>query len=427
MAIIKPFRGLVYNQEEISQAADVVAPPYDVISPEMQDELYSRSPYNVVRLELGKEFPKDNARNNRYARAKGFLEAWLNESILIQDREPALYVYAQNYSEGGRKKSRVGFIALMKLEDFTGKKVLPHENTFKEPKEDRFRLIRHTAANISPIFSLYNDKGKVRPVLLSQRAKAPPFIDIHSDDVRHRVWRLTDEARIKKVARAMRSAPIFIADGHHRYEVALQFRNEMRRVHKDAPGAYDYVMMYFADMDPAGMTILAAHRLIKDIGALTEDIVVARLRRYFTVTRLNAPGSLYAWLEKSKHLSHQFGLYMDRDAYMIKLRDARSLHEMGLRDKSEEWKALDVSCLHHLVLKKILDVRDAEGNVVYTRDPREAVREVDEGRYRMAFLLNPTKMSQVESIARNRELMPHKSTYFYPKLLSGLVINQLCE
>jgi uncharacterized protein (DUF1015 family) len=426
MAFVKPFRGIVYNKDKIARIEAVVAPPYDVISLAMQDELYAASPYNIVRAEFGKGFQGDDRHHNKYTRARGFLSKWLKEGILIPDPKSAMYIYAQEYREDGLRKSRVGFISLMKLEDFAKKGVLPHERTFKEPKADRFRLICETRFNLSPIFSLYKDKGGLtRRILLSECDRVPPFIALHADNVAHKVWRLTDEKRIRSVQSAMRDRAIFIADGHHRYEVALQFRERMRRRFRGKPGAYDYVMMYFADMDPRGMTILSAHRMIKDIGSLARGDVAAMLKRHFTVKRLGSAKGLIAWLKRAKTLSGQFGLYIGGDAYVMKLKHVSYVDEMDIEDRSREWKTLDVSILHHLILRKILKVSDAEGNVVYTRDPEEAIQEVDRGNYTLAFLLNPTKISQVESIARNKELMPHKSTYFYPKLLSGLVLNKL--
>jgi uncharacterized protein (DUF1015 family) len=239
------------------------------------------------------------------------------------------------------------------------------------------------------------------------------------------MWRLTDGAIVKRIESAMRDKTIFIADGHHRYEVALQFREKMRGVHGGAAGPYDYVMMYFTDMDPKGLTILAAHRVIKEIGPLGAEAIVGALRKYFLVKRLDSAKEIFTWLKRSKNLSRQFALYIDKKAYSIKLRDEKFLNDVNLGGKSRQWKTLDVSILHHLILRKVLGISDEEGSVVYTRDPKEAILLVDRGGYKTAFLLNPTKISQVESIASNKELMPHKSTYFYPKLLSGLVINRL--
>ena len=224
----------------------------------------------------------------------------------------------------------------------------------------------------------------------------------------------------------MRDKTIFIADGHHRYEVALKFRDEMRKSRGGAPGEYDYAMMYFSDMDPDSLTILAAHRMIKDAGCLSEEEAIVPLKRYFRIETLASKQKLLSWLEASKDLSGQFGLYMKRHSYVIRLKSFRYIGEMDAPGYSRDWKSLDVSILHGLILKKLLEVSDREGNVAYTHDPREAIRGVGGGRYEMAFLLAPTKISQVEAIARNGERMPHKSTYFYPKLLSGLVINKLC-
>ncbi len=413
MPVIKPFRGIIYNKEKPVRIKDVVAPPYDVISSNMRDELYRASPYSIIRIILGKELPGDTASRNKYTRAREFLSKWLNKGILVYDKAPALYVYIQDYKEDGRGKKRVGFISLMHLEAFSKHGVRPHENTFSKPKADRFRLIARTHSNLSPIFSLYNDgKGTVRRLLTAQCRRVRPFIDIYSEGMRHRIYQVTDADAIRRVEAVMRKKPVFIADGHHRYEVALKFQREMRRLHHGAAGIYDYVMMYFCDMNPRGMTILATHRIIKDIGSLKPADITKRLKGYFTIKKCKGAKDLLRRLKGSKGLSHHFGLYFSKEAYLIRMK--------------KNVKGLDVSILHDLILKRILNISDAEGNVVYTRDPKEAIRAVASGRFKIAFLLNPTKVSEVESIASARGRMPHKSTYFYPKLLSGLVINKLC-
>lgn len=428
MAIVKPFQGVVYNRAKAGHVKDVLAPPYDVISPGQQNELYSRSPYNVVRLILGKVSPRDTARNNRYTRARQYLARWLGDSVLATDRDGAIYVYSQDYREDAKAKRRTGFIALMKLETSAGKKVLPHERTFAAPKEDRLKLIEATGCNLSPIFTLYKDEGgRVGQVLRSHCRKEIPFIDVSLEGVRHRFWRLTDKTSIAGIARAMRGRSIFIADGHHRYEVALKFRERMRAASRGKPGAYDYVMMYCTDMAPRGMTILAAHRMIRDIGAREGSDVIDALRRCFRVKEMRGASELVGWLKRSKDTSGRFGLFMRSGAYVVSLKGDQYLREMDVPGRSKEWKRLDVSILHHLILKKLLAVSDEEGNVAYTRDPKEAVEEVRRGNFALTFLMNPTKISQVEAIARHEELMPHKATYFYPKLLSGLVINRVCD
>ncbi len=426
MPIIKPFRGILYNKNKTGDIASVAAPPYDVISAKKQDELYRASSYNIVRLILGRRFQQDSLQANRYTRSRDFLAEWLAKGVLIQDAEPALYIYEQYYRENSAKKSRLGFIALMRLEGFSKDGILPHENTFKAPKEDRFNLICETKANLCPIFSLYQDSRRViKKILLSECKNLKPVIDVSSDGSRHRLWRLTDKKVIGKIQRAMAAKTAFLADGHHRYEVALQFKAKMRKASNGAAGPYDYVMMYFADMDPKALTILAAHRMIKGIGPFKVEDMIDKLKRHFIVRRLNSKSDLTGWLKASRDASRQFGVYADKEAFVIKLKNHASLAEIEPRVRSREWKALDVSILHQLILKKILNISDSEGSVAYTRDPKEAVQEVDNGNYKLAFLLKPTRISQVESIARNKELMPHKSTYFYPKPLSGLVINKL--
>ena len=408
--------------------ASVTAPPYDVISPEAQEELYKASPYNVVRLILGRRSARDGLRCNRYTRARYYFTEWLDKGILAQDAKPALYIYKQDYAQDGAKKSRIGFIALMRLEGFSKKGILPHENTFSSPKEDRSNLIRATGANLSPVFSIYQDsRHVVKNTLLSNTRNLKPDIDIFRDGSRHRLWRLTDEKNIAGIQRAMAAKTAFIADGHHRYEAALQFKDEMRKLHHGASGGYDYVMMYFTDMDPGALTILAAHRIIKEIPYTRAEDVIDRLKGHFVIKNLSSGKRLLHWLKISKDSSKQFGLYMDKKAFVIKLKNSGALSELEAGGRSDEWKALDVSILHQLILEKALHISGREGNIAYAQDPKEAIQKVDRSDYRLAFFLNPTKISQVEAIARKKELMPHKSTYFYPKLLSGLVFNQVIQ
>jgi len=407
----------------------VVAPPYDVISERMREELYRLSPHNVVRVILGKERKGDNRAANKYKRAARYLDSWIENAILRRDDKEALYLYQQNYLYKSGLKKRIGFIGLMKIEDPSSSLVLPHEYTFSKPKADRFNLIKETKANTSPIFCIFRDSGdKVTSSLRSAASSAAPAIDIELEGVRHRVWKLTDRKRISRISKAMASKQVFIADGHHRYEVALAYRNRMRRLlkKKDA-GPYENVMVYFSSLTDENLVIFSTYRVIKSLGKMKWQDIEKRLSGYFTVSRVRDGETMFAKLEKVKS-GYAFGIYYKDGGFrVIKLKDSSVLDEVIKADKSRVWKRLNVTVLHFLVFDHILKVdktRANDKNIIYTKDEKHAVRLVDEGTCDIAFFQLPTKVDEVRNIARNGDRMPHKSTYFYPKLLTGLVLNK---
>lgn len=406
--------------------AGVLAPPYDVISPAMQDELYEKSEYNVVRLILGKDEPGDNGAKNKYKRAKSYFDKYIKDGVLIRDDTPSIYVYVQEYKTPTGKKNRTGFIALMRLEDPEKSKVLPHERTFKNPKKDRLKLMRCVEANLSSIFTIFADDGNKVTAILEGEAEREPVFDVNYDGVRQRLWRVSDSQKISDVKNAMKNKQVFIADGHHRYETALAYRNEKRAKAKTTSGEepHDYVMMYFASLDEARLTILPTHRVIKDIGPLTREEIIKRAGRYFEIRDYKNLKDLNA---AQAGLSSRFGCGMycgGSTYYLLELKEAADTDKIIRVDKSTEWKKLDVTLLHRFILKHILKIKENEGNIVYLRDVEAAVEKVKDGSHKLAFLLNPTKLEQVKQIAQTGEKMPHKSTYFYPKLLSGVVINK---
>ena len=439
MTHIEPFKGVLYSTKKV-KIDKVTAPPYDVIPPETQDELYNSDEYNVVRLILGKETPADSGKNNKYTRAKDFFNSWLEKNVLVQDETPAIYVYSQGYKDAntGENKTSWGFLARMEIEDPKTSRVLPHENTFAKPKQDRLNLIREVRANLSPIFTLFKDEGETVRGLLRGAFNKEPLFDLTSDGVRHRFWRLEDPLAIKKIQGFMRDKDIFIADGHHRFEVARMYREEMRtqghkdtrtQGHKTKLEGYDYVMVYFAPLDERDLTVLATHRLIKgmdiDAGKLLE-----KLKEYFCIEQSKNKEELFKKMASVKTDECAFGMYFTgAPFYLLKLKKEVDLDKVIEGNRSGQWKRLDVSILHEIIFDKILRLKDKvtneEGIVLYTRDPDYAISEVKKGACKAAFLLNPTKVDQVKNIAEIGDKMPHKSTYFYPKLLSGLLINKL--
>lgn len=414
MVEIKSFKGIRYGSGDV---AKVVAPPYDVISGEERDRYYNAHKNNVVRLILGKKFPGDDEKNNKYTRAGEYLEIWIKSGVLKQDREPSIYVYEQEYCYRGEKKRLRGFIALVRIEEGA---ILPHEETLSKPIADRLKLMRATDANLCPIYALYSDPDKILDSVLEIKQK--PAVDVKFNDtcdskrVRHRLWKVSDAAAIKKVKKEMKNKKLFIADGHHRYKTALAFRNEMRR------GTHNYVMMFLTNTDSGGITILPAHRVVR-----TSSIskLENKVKQYFDsaplkFSRKNKNAKIREMLEEMERQNskHIFGTYSGEGEFrLLTLKDEKIL-DRTIKGKSPEWKRLDVAILHTLLLSR-------EKKIEYIIDEKKAIQLIDEGKYDVAFFLNPTKVEQVKEVALANEKMPGKATYFYPKPLTGLVINKL--
>ncbi|MDD5428327.1 MAG: DUF1015 domain-containing protein [Candidatus Omnitrophica bacterium] len=414
MPIVKPFKALRYNKSKVRNIAEVVTPPYDVIPPKMQGELYRKNKYNAVRIILNKTTSKDTASNNRYTRSKKFLTRWLKEGVLKRDDKDAFYVYTQIYKSGKRNIAQVGFIGLMKIGSEGKDKVLPHENTLATPKKDRLELTRAVRGNLEPIFILHDDSAITR-ALKKFSAKNKPVIDFRREGVRHIIRKLEDPAIIEMIERHMKGKNVFIADGHHRYEVAKMYSKE--------PGGSDHLMVYFVEADEAMLTVLPTHRLIKDLGKIEKDDIIGRLKKHFDIEKTADVKKMILRLS-GLSAGCAFGMYLGkRRFYVLKLKDAGQSDKV-IRDKPKEWKRLDVSILHHFVLRHLLGIKDTDENIEFSKDPFETAKAVDSNKFKAAFFLNPTKVSQVKRIAKLGERMPRKSTYFYPKQISGLVINK---
>jgi uncharacterized protein (DUF1015 family) len=346
---------------------------------------------------------------------------------LVRDSALSIYIYSQEYEYDGRKINRVGFICLMGL-DIAGKKqsVLAHENTLASPKADRLNLMKEVKSNLSPIFVLYDDNRKyIMKILKAFIAKSKPIIDVVFDKTRHKVWDLSDPAAISKITGFMKDKKTFIADGHHRYETARNYSLFVRG--SSAPDELKknsgYVMVYFVEADEGMLTVLPAHRLVKDMRSLKIDEVKLRLRDSFIIKNFHSLDAMMSALSAQKK-SHAFGLYLGKgDFSVLKMKDARA-SDKAIKDKPKEWRRLDVSILHHFILQQILGISDDDDNIEFVKNPADTVNSVDEGAFKMAFFLNPTKVSEVKKIAKLGERMPRKATYFYPKPLSGLVINK---
>ena len=429
MAKILPFRGILYNKEKIKNIEAVMAPPYDVISPQTRDELYKAHTYNIVRIILGKESRGDNKKNNKYTRAAGFLKEWFKEGILKKDDKPSIYIYEQYYLYKGKQKKRIGFISLMKIEDPASSLVLPHEHTFSKPKKDRLNLIRNAKANTCPIFCIFQDDAdRVTNIIRKYAGKRPPIIDIYLEDVNHKLWKMTDLKIINIIRRELEKKQVFIADGHHRYEVALTFRDEMRkRLGRRCARRFDNVMVYFTNLTDESLVIFSTYRVIKNLGNIKWKGLEKKLGVYFDIESIKNKDEMFKRLEKAQ-AGFTFGVYFkNRRFYLLKLKDESILDDIIKVDKSRQWKRLNVAVLHFLIFDHILHIdrfSSNDENITYTRSEDYAINLVDRGECDIAFFQLPTKVVEVRNIARDGDRMPHKSTYFYPKLLTGLVMNK---
>ncbi len=426
MPEIIPFRGILYNQSRVP-LADVVAPPYDVISAEQQAALYRANPYNVVRLILGTE-------EDRYTSAAEYFQRWLTEGILVRDEQPCFYLLHQTFDDrDGRTLTRKGFIALCRLEEFERRVVLPHEQTLAGPREDRLKLFRATNANFDQVFTLYSDPRKELDQLLNGNAKTPPVIDVLFDDVQHRVWRIQDEPTIRAIQAFLSERQVLIADGHHRYETALAYRNERRAANPHHTGneLYNYVMMFFTNIDDDSLVIYPTHRLVHSLNGFDRSSFLALLGEYFIVREFREYEDVAEGMKSSSATAFGIALHGDPLLYLATLKPAYTAQELVTDRMPEEVKQLDVSLLHSFILKRLLGIsveaQERKTNIDYVKDARQAVANVQAGQAQIAFLLNPTHIAQVRAVAKSGHTMPQKSTYFYPKLASGLVLHTLAD
>ncbi len=431
LAEIKGFRGILYNKDKIENISDVMAPPYDVIDEAMQDSLYEGNPYNVIRLILGKEYQSDDETCNKYIRASEYFRKWSEENILIQDEEPCIYVYDQEHKVGDKRVTRRGFIALLKIEEFGKGTVFPHEETMSEPKADRLNLIKACKANFSQIFSLYTDgENKISPLLDQISCSSDKIQLVDDDGIVHKLYKSSESCLLEQISKAMIDKEVFIADGHHRYETALKYRDEVRRI--KGPGPYDYIMMMFVNIEDPGLTVLPFHRLIRNVDNTKMSTFRESLKQFFDIQVLNsnikeALGSM----AKEGRKQPTFGMYLPDNSFsLLKLKETElNLDELIPGDSSEVRKKLDVTLFHHIIIDRVLgmarDVKTNEDIISYTSEELKVVSSVESGEYDIGFLLNPTKISQVKSVARCGEKMPQKSTCFYPKLLTGLVMREI--
>jgi uncharacterized protein (DUF1015 family) len=422
MATIKPFRALRYNLQKV-ELEKVVAPPYDVISPDQQNGYYEVSPYNVIRLILGRE-------EDRYASAAHHLNAWLKDEILIHDEEPALYMLAQTFiGTDGNTITRKGFIGACELVELDKGVVLPHEKTLSKPKADRFNLMKATRTNFSQIFGLYSDPDHGIDDVTDAISKLDPIIDIEFEEVNNKVWRIDRPEDVEFISNAMKDKQILIADGHHRYETALAYRDLMRNENPSHAGneLYNYVMMFCTNMYDPGLVIYPTHRVLHSLQNFNGAVLLNELKKYYVVEEIASGDELRKKLAAVNR--YAFGYVYPGSYNLVYLREPGEAVKLLPADMPEEVKALDVALLHSHIIGTLLGIsveaQEQKLFLDYIKDFGEAVKAVGEGTVQAALLMNPTPIDQVRSVAEAGYTMPQKSTYFYPKLVSGLVFNPL--
>jgi uncharacterized protein (DUF1015 family) len=434
---IKPFKAFRFDKAVVGDLGSCIAPPYDVINDVQQEQLYNKNEHNIVRIIKGKTNASDNGDNNQYTRAADYLNNWIDQGVLKEDAAETIYAYVQDFELGGIQFQRLAFIATAKLEEF-GEVVRPHEQILKKPMLDRLSLKKATTAGFGLVFMLYEDEQETADKIIEKTATTEPLIDfVDEQNVRHRLFAITAEEDIQQIVKMMGNKSCVIADGHHRYTTGLAYSKE-----SDHPAA-KYQMLAFANISHKGLIVLATHRLAGNLENFSFEKLISELKENFELTevKFDSPeskmDSRQKMLEQMKaghdNDKNAFGIYGSNDAfYVAVLRDKQAMDPI-VPDMSPAWRTLDVSILHKLILENILGIdeeRLAKGeNLQYVKDTPNAIDEsisqVDAGNKQAAFFMNPVKMQQLKLVTEAGERMPQKSTYFYPKIFTGLTIQKL--
>jgi len=434
---IKPFKAYRFDKEVVGDVGSCIAPPYDVINPSQQEQLYKKSKHNIVRIIKGKTTASDNGDNNQYTRAADYLNEWIEQGVLKQDTADTIYAYVQDFELAGTQYQRFSFIALAKLEEF-GKAVRPHEQIFDKPMLDRLNLKRATAARFGLVLMLYEDEQQIADKIIKQAVSTESLIDfVDEQNARHRLFTITAKEDIDAIVRMMNDKSCIIADGHHRYTTALTYSKESGNT------TAKYQMLAFANTFQKGLIVLATHRLVGSLENFCSEKLIADLKENFEITALKFDSPQSKMNARQKMLAQMntehgndknaFGIYCSNNAfYVAVLRDKQAM-DQAVPDMSSAWKALDVSVLHKLILEKLLGIdeeRLVKGeNLQYVKDTPNAIdqsiSQVDAGHKQAAFFMNPVKMQQLTMVTDAGERMPQKSTYFYPKIYTGLMIQKM--
>ena len=451
MAQVYPFRAFRYNPKQ-APFDRVLTQPYDKISPAMQEKYYAADPHNLIAVEKGRAYPSDTPQNNVYTRASSAIDDWIRTSVIVQDPAPSFYGYTQEYTvpDTEERRTRRGFIGAGKLEEYSAGVVFRHEHTLSGPKADRLELLRHTKTHTGQLFMLYSDAEKrVDAILAEAEAAAAPATEMRDEyGVMHRLWVIAEPQRVAAIQKPMEKQKLVIADGHHRYETALNYRNERRvasglranagKIDSEAP--YERAMMTFINTKSEGLTILPTHRLAANVHDFSWSGVRRHLEPWFTAEEFPFSGSAERSEVKKKFLAkltearakRAIGVYPSglpkRAFYVLTLREGANLTQL-LPSVSPLQRELDVVLLHEGILEPALGITPqavtAEANLTYEREALAALDAVDSGRAQISFLLNPCDVDQVMKIATSGEVMPQKSTDFFPKLMSGITMYRI--
>ncbi|MBI5576570.1 MAG: DUF1015 domain-containing protein [Deltaproteobacteria bacterium] len=431
MAIVAPFQGIHYDPGKVGDLSRVVSQPYDVISPEEQKALHQRHPRQIVRVDFGLAKEGDGPQENKYTRAAAHYSQWLSEGTLVQDSRPAFYYYEQEFTIAGKGTFvRKGFLGALRLSAFGEGEVLPHEKTLSRPKEDRLALMRVTDANMSPIFGLFSDpKDEVLAAMRKGMGAAPDFTATDDLGILHRVWTVADPAVQKSAAAKMADKKVFIADGHHRYETALAFREEMRKKFgKREDAAYEHVLMFLCNMDDQGIVILPTHRGVHSLPSFSENDFAAKVRAVLPMeTRDGSPEDAIRALEaagkKGKAIAWTAG---GGKFHLVAFPDIENFCAERLAKFPAQLRSLDVVLLHGFLLEQVLgvtpDAVTAGTCVKYYKDPAKAVSDLSSGAIQAGFFLNSVTVEEFRNVSLSGHVLPQKSTFFYPKILTGLLI-----
>lgn len=425
MADIRSFQGLQYNPAKVRQLADVISLPYDVISPEHRAEYVRRSAWNIVKLILpGGDDP--------YGSASSLLHAWLEEEVLVRDPEPCIYCYHQTFlDQEGQERERSGFLALVRVEDFDKGVVLPHEATLFTPKQDRLNLLRACKTNFSPIFGLYADPEMQVDHVLEPLRQAPPRVRVADESgITNTLWAIRDPSTIARVQELMRDKWVLIADGHHRYESCLVYRDEMSIQNPDPDAPFRFTLMYFTNIHHPGIAIFPYNRGIAGLLKFDARAILKKAAHYFEIKEFeDLQNAQFAMRRAGESGTSFLGLFHgEKDIFLFVLKPGVSLKQFYPEETAELVRTLDVNILHRIFIHTILGISEEEVGrqtyLKYYKELKDELKDFESGKLQIAFLLNPTKVDQVVSVARAGDKMPQKSTFFYPKLMTGFVMNQ---
>jgi uncharacterized protein (DUF1015 family) len=434
VAEVRPFKGIRYNSQLIKDIGTVICPPHDVIPPRLQDELYHRSEYNFIRIEFGRELPQDTPEDNRYTRAAASMEQWLKQDILKKEDKPVIYIHDYYFTHKGKNYKRRGIIARVRLEEWSKKVIYPHEGTLSKSKNDRLSILWACQANTSPILAMFQDSDRrIIPLLERETAKMPVIETKYFEGEKHAVWAITDPEILNNMSKEMATQPLYIADGHHRYESALLYKHE-REACAPSTGeeGYNFIMMTMVEFNDPGLLILPPHRLIRGIPKSTLFQIKSELSTFFDIKEMllnesnlwsKVDGILTGGLE---HVRLGLAGLDNEHLFILELKENTPANNLMPIFHTDIYNKLDVSVVDHIILEKLLGlkVESEQTALTYTYDKQDAVNRVREGEYQLAILLNPIRAEVIKAIADAGDRMPRKSTYFYPKELAGLVFSR---